>query len=106
MTSGDVEMFLGIKVEQLDGTLVLSQKLYTRTILERFGMESAHPVSSPCDNSKVNYNYSLDERLTYPYRKLVGCLLYLSLGTRPDISYGVGVASRKLNLNTSYSTRH
>ncbi|XP_035226092.1 secreted RxLR effector protein 161-like [Stegodyphus dumicola] len=32
-----------------------------------------------------------------PYRSVVGSLLYLAMGTRPDIAYAVSLMSRKLN---------
>lgn len=36
----------------------------------------------------------------YPYRQAVGSLMYLMCGTRPDIAYAVGVASRSLESPT------
>ncbi|CBJ32615.1 NBS type disease resistance protein [Ectocarpus siliculosus] len=39
---GEVRLILGMEV-----TLVVSQKGYVKSILERFGMENCNPVSSP-----------------------------------------------------------
>ena len=42
-----------------------------------------------------------DER--YPYRNLVGALMYLYQGTRPDMSFAINTLSR---FNTSYKQEH
>ncbi|XP_044765422.1 secreted RxLR effector protein 161-like [Coccinella septempunctata] len=65
-------------------------------MLERFGMNESKPVRTPM----VSVNYSGDvsetnKNKTHPYRQAIGSLLYLSNGTRPDITYAVNVLSRK-----------
>ena len=46
---GDVRHILGIEVHRdyKQGTLAISQGHYVATILERFGMQDANPVSTP-----------------------------------------------------------
>lgn len=91
---------VGIRVTYMEDGIGLDQSAFINDILKRFGMENCNPVSTPIDiNQKLSLN-STDEKDnqfitgTVPYQELVGCLLYLVQGTRPDIAFAVNSVSR------------
>lgn len=53
-------------------------------------------VCQPSDINQSMYEFNEWDDATCPYRELIGSLMYLSVGTRPDITHAVGVASRFL----------
>lgn len=91
-------LFLGMEIEKNADGISIGQRCYAERVLEKYRMESSHPVSTPC-NYLPNYVLPLKEK--FPYREAVGSLMYLAVMTRPDISYAVGVASRDLEEPTS-----
>ena len=50
---GELQYFLGVKIiqNQKSGEVWIGQPAYTRSILQRFGMEKAKTVSTPVDTS-------------------------------------------------------
>jgi Reverse transcriptase (RNA-dependent DNA polymerase)/GAG-pre-integrase domain len=75
--------------------LWFSPRLYITELLEEWNLSSCRSVSTPFpstlpDSSSVPSN-SLpdisDSDLLPQYQRLVGCLLYLAISTRPDIAY-------------------
>ena len=70
----------------------MSQKKYSLKVLDKFNMIECKPKSIPCDAS-VNKFIMSDKspELVDPtlYRAIVGCLIYLMVDTRSDISYAV-----------------
>ena len=59
-------------------------------------MSDCRSVSTPIiRDSGIEVGELIDENF-FPYRQVVGGLMYLMCGTRPDIAYSVSVASRKL----------
>ena len=105
VTHGDrLHWLLGIGVEWHDQgacEVALSQKQYIKDVLHRFGMTDANPASTPAStDAKLSKdmapNTEADRKAMegVPFREAVGCLLYLALGTRPDISAAVGVVAR------------
>lgn len=88
----------------------LDQTRYINEILERFNMQNSKPVATPSDNnvklSKDLGSYdkvSEDELKKIPYQAAVGCLLYLTQCTRPDITFAVNDVSR---FNSNYRIPH
>ncbi|CAB3251601.1 unnamed protein product [Arctia plantaginis] len=90
--------YLGLEItRRVDGSIELNQTAYTKKILERFGMDECKPVGTPIIKDTITETEEIKRISNFPYRQAVGALAYLMVGTRPDIAYAVGVASRKLD---------
>lgn len=93
----EVGCFLGLEIDQLgDGSIFVHQTAYANRILRKFEMEDCNPVSVPSDPNQTLSNEDGSEKSVYPYRQLIGSLMYLAIATRPDICYAVNNASRYL----------
>jgi hypothetical protein len=80
-----------------DGTFVLSHRQYLLNILQRFDMDECKPCATPCVPKKIMDAQNAEKiDATFPFRKAVGSLLYLSTHTRPDISFAVGMLGRAM----------
>lgn len=88
----------------------LSQTALIDRIITQFGLSDAHPITIPMDPglrlSRPTTAPTPAEQLSLsclPYRSLVGSLMYVALGTRPDITYAVQQLCRYLDC---YRTIH
>lgn len=90
---GEARYCLGVEITRDKEGITLSQTTYIRDILQRFRMSESKPVSTPlATNTKLTKGSNdRTENETFPYRELVGALMYAALGTRPDISHPVSV---------------
>ena len=110
---GNVCFVIGIAVtwDRPNHTVMLLQTALIDKIVAQFGQRNASPSSLPMDpglklwhaNYKNMSKSELDEIKKIPYCSLVGCLLYLSIGTRPDITYSIQQLSQYLDC---YSYAH
>lgn len=94
--------FLGLEIEynQSKGILEISQTRYIKAILKRFNFENCNPISTPID-PKYTINIRNNDYGRERVREVVGCLMYLMLGSRLDISFSVNFYSRYQDKNTS-----
>ena len=90
---GELEYFLGVAVNQnkKSGAVWIGQPMYTRKVIKKFNMRQAKPVATPVDSSvkltkAEEDSETIDQGL---YQSAVGCLLYLSTWTQPDIAFAV-----------------
>jgi hypothetical protein len=100
---GPIHWHVGLNVVHnwLVATISLSQHSYISSILSRFGLEDAKPLSTPMDPAA---NLSKDQLLktpaesadmaNVPYCKAVGALMYAAVGTQLDIAFAVGILAR------------
>jgi hypothetical protein len=96
---GTPHSFLGIQFDfYLDGSVSLHQQQYIQKVLKDFCMDTCHPKSTPM-NVKVSLNPSssendLDDDAKARYGSAIGALMYLMIGTRPDIAFALAALSR------------
>lgn len=93
---GEAKVFLGIRIDRdaENGVMKLSQPHYIEAILKRFGMEACKATSTPMVPNLQLQKSSKEEKLENPYREFLGCLTYLMVTTRPDISAAVSYFSQ------------
>ncbi|CAH0564599.1 unnamed protein product [Brassicogethes aeneus] len=93
----NIKLFLGIRISQDNNQMCLDQSAYIKTILNKFNMNDCKPVNSPLE-SKLDYiALNSDETYDAPCRNAIGCLMYLMICTRPDLSVAVNILSRFMN---------
>lgn len=93
----ELRNFLGLKIERdvEKGTLTINQSQYVSGLLKRFGMDQCKPLGTPLEaNVKLARKKDEEAVTEHPYRELIGCLTYLMLSSRPDISIAVNFLSR------------
>jgi len=106
---GEISSILGIKVQRrrISRSISLDQTAYIKSILDRFRMTESNPVKTPVDTNVklIKSEEPIDEDLRQLYQQAVGSLMYIMIGTRPDIAYAVSLVSRfASNPNQSHWT--
>jgi Reverse transcriptase (RNA-dependent DNA polymerase) len=97
---GELHYYLGIQVrrDRKNRQITLSQQSFAEQVLRRFGMQDANPVATPLDVSAKLVPATDDERPTAAdithYQQIVGSLMYLMLGTRPDLAATISIIGK------------
>ena len=96
---GQPKLLLGIKIDIGENYISLSQSHYIDILLEKYGLADANPMSTPMDlNIKLDLEVKDSKgqpkdnaclKIGHTYAQLIGSLMYITLGTHPDISYAV-----------------
>ncbi|GAB0089493.1 secreted RxLR effector protein 161-like [Sergentomyia squamirostris] len=102
ITSKDADYFLGVEIHRDANGICISQTGHAGRILQKYGFGECKHVSTPMVKTSSDTSAS-EVKADYPYRSAVGALMYLMLGTRPDLAYSVGVLSRCLEKPTQES---
>ncbi|KAI0992742.1 hypothetical protein K3495_g15443, partial [Podosphaera aphanis] len=93
---GNACYVLGLEIILGTTGIRLSQQGYSKKILKRFGFENAHKVSTPLDPNVTLCKGCEEDRLENmkEYQAIVGSLMYLVIGSRPDLAYTVTLLSQ------------
>ena len=102
--SGKLEEYLNIAlVHDFEGqTITMSQKRYIEVFYSQFNLPIDSKVKTPMQ-ANLSLSSVEEEELSqrqrdyvkyFPFRQLLGCILYLNICTRPMISYTVSVLGK------------
>lgn len=109
---GPVRQFLDIELSQIIEYSGLQywtmyQQCFISTILSRFGMSACKGIATPLHKgnllSKADQEYKPTLTAQQGYQKPIGSLMYLMMGTRPDLAYRVSTLSK---FNCNPTTEH
>ncbi|CCF51121.1 hypothetical protein NDA11_005404 [Ustilago hordei] len=96
VTEGSVSHIIGLSVhyEHEKCTLSIDQSGYIEGVLEKFGMSEAWlastPVTEPINSLKPQEGEVASAEEVCHYASLVGSLLWIAQGSRPDITFAIG----------------
>ena len=98
---GVLSNFLGMEFSFTQDCIFMTQTKYCLKILDKFNMSDCKPKSLPCDAS-INTMTKDSEELDDPrlYREIIGSLIYIMVGTRPDLCYVVTKLSQYISKPT------
>lgn len=99
---GPIKNYLGLELERdKNGNFLVSQSTYIREVISDIGLAeskiSPYPLDPSYRKASVNGEILLNN---WQYQKFIGCLLYISINTRPDISASVSILARKVSSPT------
>ena len=90
---GLLSQFLGLQIYQSQHGIKFNQSKYASYLLNKLSMKDCKTIKTPFLSivklEEASYSPMVNNTL---YRKLIGCLLYLT-HIQPDLSYVVSVAS-------------
>src|SRR5712672_3174363 len=106
---GNIESYLGIRIlrDRSKKHLTIDQSGYIKDILDCFGMIDTNPNHTPlptgADVHLIKYDGQASLEDIKNYQSLIGSLLYVQIGTRPDLSFAV---SRLAQYASNPSAQH
>lgn len=96
IVSKEADYYLGLEIKRTIDGITINQKGYAEKMLKKFGFDQSKPISTPMLKGSNVEQSRLEPEKEFPYRQIVGSLMYLMTATRPDLGYSIGVLSRNL----------
>ena len=91
----NVMLDIEIRRDRTNRKLFTSQSEYTKEILGPFGMSDSKHVATPMDRSYSELvQHESAPANDVPYRQVIGSLMYLMIGCRPDLAFAIGKLSQ------------
>ena len=97
-----VSKFLGIQIEERETGTLIHQTEYCKKLISSFGMENANALNIPIlPNLKLDDINQAPLESAHLFQAILGSLLFLNLGTRPDLCFSVNYLSRRSKAPTA-----
>lgn len=98
----EVKQFLGMRIRRSKDCVIIDQESYINQILKRFNMTDCKSVNTPIESFDFSQDANKNESENPYYQQLIGSLMYVSVLTRPDISFSISFLSQFNKCNTEY----
>jgi hypothetical protein len=102
-SGGDLQWYLGLRFCNNKNGISIDQNLYIKQKLEKFepfigssNLKCSAPLPANVASIIEDADSSTEVEPDFPYRQMVGSLMYAMVGTRIDICYAVSVVSQFL----------
>ena len=88
---GDTQEFLRMRIVKTKGRILVDQKTYLQKVLQRFKLLNAKAAPTPLPEGYLPQPNKgpINPELRASFQQVIGSLLYIMLGTRPDIAFAV-----------------
>ena len=88
--------FLHMRIQRNGSKILIDQCAYLEKVLERFSMTNARSATIPLSQGYylLSYNSQVDPDMRSHFKQVIRSLLYIILGTQPDIAYVVTALSQ------------
>ena len=85
-----------MRIRRNGSKILINQCTYLEKVLEGFGMTNARSATTPLPQGyyPLSYNGQVDPDVCSYFQQVIGSLLYIMLGTQPDIAYAVTAISQ------------
>jgi len=103
---GPARKFLGLEIDQLPNQYIqLHQQPFILKVLQRLNMQEGNKVHTPMESQRRKVAPKDNDKLIdqREYQSLVGSLMYVAVGTRPDLAFAISVLSK---YNSKPTTDH
>lgn len=105
ITENKSDSFVGLQIKRIrkKKQIFIHQQTYIECILRRFEMYDAKPVSTPADPhvtltlTRDNNTSDKSNSKNYPFKEVIGSLIFLAIVSRSDIIFAVSYLSRFLS---------
>ena len=97
---GEIDSYLGVRIKRDRSTkrLEIDQSRYVLEIVDRFGLSDTNPALTPlptgADVHLEKYDGQASQGDIKLFQQMIGSLLYVQIGTRPDIAFAVSRLSQ------------
>lgn len=102
----EITQFLSFDItrDRKSKTFTMNQASYIQDLVETYHLEDTRPVNTPCDDhfKDLRKNDDPTHVTENPYCPLIGALLWVSNGTRPDVTYAVNRLSAFMSSPTDH----
>ena len=91
---GQPKSYLNIEIEYSHNSVYIHQSKYIQKIITRYKHYQTELPDIPMIPKREHKLRPNEKVMPYPYREVIGSLLYLANTSRPDISFAVGFLAR------------